>query len=183
MELRNDEMIIWKEKAHMLVNGPAAAGEFVITNKRMAFFADSETTILRRSTRSTLWDIAIGRVQDIDLRDLKGLDHPVIRIHYAENDLFFTFPESAPKTSLAAIRLFVNSARRIEKEMDLMRGVSRSLKDDRLHLHGKLPDLIKDIPLPADQVCFQCGKELQEAAIVDPDDISECTVCDISIPR
>jgi hypothetical protein len=81
------------------------------------------------------------------------------------------------------VRLFVNSARRIEREMDLIRGVGRSLKDDTLHVHGKVPELIKDIPLPADQVCFQCGKGLDEPSVIDPNDTTECTVCDVETVR
>jgi hypothetical protein len=177
MDLRNDELMIWKDKAHMVVNGPAAAGEFIITNRRIAFISQSDPTYFRKATKTGLWDIAINRVQDVDEHMLTGMDHPVIRIHYNESDSYFTFPDSEPKASLAAIRLFINSARRIERELDLMRGVGRSLKDDTLHIHGRLPELIKDIPQPADQVCFQCGKNLQEPSVEDPDDISTCSVC------
>ena len=177
MDLRNDELMIWKDKARMMINGPTATGELIITNKRIAFIAKSDPTYFSKAKKTNLWDIAIDRVQDVDEHMFQGLDHPVIRIHYTESDNYFTFPDSEPKASLAAIRLFINSARRIERELDLMRGVGRSLKDDTLHLHGKMPELIKDIPKPADQVCFQCGNNLHEPSAEDPDDTSTCTVC------
>jgi hypothetical protein len=177
MDLRNDELMIWKDKAHMIINGPAAAGEFIITNKRIAFSAKSDPSLFSKAKKTDLWDMAISRVQDVDEHQINGMDHPVIRIRYNGSDSYFTFPDSEPRASLAAVRIFINSARRIERELDLMRGVGRSLKDETLHVHGKLPELIKDIPRPADQICFQCGKNLHEPSIEDPDDTSTCTVC------
>ncbi|MDG6225451.1 MAG: hypothetical protein QCI82_08050 [Candidatus Thermoplasmatota archaeon] len=179
MDLRNDELVVWKDRAHMMVKGPAATGDLMITNKRIAFVAKSGSTFFQRSTSSDLWDIAIERVMDIDMQEMSGLDHPVIRIRYNEDEMFFTLPDSSPRSSLAAMRLFVNSARRIEGELDIIRGVSRSLKEDTLVTGDRLPALIKGVPQPADQVCFQCGKNLDEpGGVQDLDDTSSCTVCD-----
>lgn len=178
MEIRNDELIIWKDKAHMVVNGPAAIGEFLVTNKRLAFIVNSEPTIFSRSVRSDIWDLSIERVMDVDTYDLKGLPHPVIRIRYSEDDAYFTFPDSSPRSSLAAMRLFINAARRIEGQLDVMKGVSLSLKEDTLLSGGTIPELIKDVPRPADQVCYQCGKGLVDPEVEDPDDTTTCTVCE-----
>jgi hypothetical protein len=178
MEIRNDEMIIWKGRGHMILKGSTAPGEFMITNKRMAFYAESKSTLLSRKNTSDIWDLSIERVIDVDTFEIKGLDHPVIRIRYSEDEVYFTLPESSPGSSLAAIRLFINAARRIENQMDLMRGVERSLKEDTLLSQGEIPELIKGVPKPADQVCFQCGKGLVDPPTFDLEDLRKCTVCE-----
>jgi len=178
MQLRNDEIIVWKGLSHMVVKGPSARGEFVITNKRLSFVVVSEATTFSKATKGDLWDLSLDRVIDVDFYEMKGMDHPLIRIRYAEDESFFTFPDTSPRTTLAAIRLFINAGRRIENEVQTMRGVDLSLKEDTLLTNGKMPKLEKDVPKPADQVCFQCGKGLFDAEWADPEDTSACNVCE-----
>ena len=179
MKMDNDDMIIWKQRSHMIMNGEVVKGEVTITTKSMIFMQHDDPRIfLREKKERKIWDLDLGRIKDISLFKGNEKDFPFIRIHYKENDVYFTFPDSRPKSTIAAMIIFINHGRTISRMMNIAKNIGSSLMDGTLDIGEKLPKLIKDLPTKVDEECYQCGEPLMEDDITQiTTNIRECLSC------
>lgn len=181
MILSNDEMMIWSGKAHMVIGGDISGGDLVITNRRLGFITeDQKRTIFTQRKVTDLWEIDIWKVMDVELIGMKGYEHPLIRFRYKEDETYFTFPDLEPRPALAAIIVFINHARLFSKNMALLRSIDSSLSKGELELGERLPKLVIDQQMKADETCHQCAKEmLVEESDRLSSEISECIYCEL----
>jgi len=179
MELKNDEMVLWENPSRMIIKGAVTEGSLLVTNRRLAFVAKEQPRYWPSSSKNTdLWELGINRVQSIDLHSLSSVKYPVIRVHYKESDVYFTFPDHDAKATLTALIVFVNHARLIDRIMSVMKSLDRSLKNGTLSVGEKVPNLMIDTPYKADEGCFQCGKPLFEDELDEmAKDVKECLSC------
>ena len=170
MKMDNDDMTIWKQSSHMIMNGEVIKGDVLITTRNIVFMQyDDPRIFLREKKGREIWDLGLERIMDINLYDGNEKDFPFIRIHYKENDAYFTFPDSDPKSTIAAMIIFINHGRTISRMMNITKNIGSSLKDGTLDIGEELPKLIKDLPMKVDEECYQCGKPLMD------DDMSQIT--------
>lgn len=179
MKLQNDELIIWKNRSHMIFSGEPIFGEICITNKRLIFtHKDVPGFIPMKRNEVDFWELDIGKVREVNMHDVPGVDYPVIRIHYKEDDVYLTFPDHEPRSTLASMIIFINHARMIEKMMVLMRNIDHSLDKGTLEIGDRLPELKIELPSRADEECYQCGKTLIEEEIDNiSEEYQECLSC------
>ena len=120
----------------------------------------------------------IDRVKDINLYQVNGRDFPYIRVHYKENDVYFTFPDSDPRSTVAAMIIFVNHAWTISKMVINIKNIERSLRSGTLNMGEDLPKFLTELPRKADEECHQCGKSLIEDELdMLAQDVRECLSC------
>ncbi len=179
MKLQNDEMIIWKQRSHMMLKGEVVIGEVAITTRRMVFLQYDDPRILRKEkTERDVWELDIDRIKDINLYQVNGRDFPYIRVHYKENDVYLTFPDSDPRSTVAAMIIFVNHAWTISKMVTNIKNIERSLMSGTLNMGEDLPKFVTDLPRKADEECHQCGKSLIEDELdMIAQDVRECLSC------
>jgi len=179
MKLQNDELIIWKDNGDMILDGEVVNGELIITNRRINFRGgDSPRSILGRKESADLWDLDIWKVKEVTIIEIRGIKYPMIRLSYSEHEVYFTFPKHEPRQTLAGIVVFINHARMIERIMDLMKNVDRSLKKRTLNVGENIPQLRDENPKKADENCYQCGKTLLEDELDEIDEeVKECMSC------
>ncbi|MGA1823000.1 MAG: hypothetical protein ACMUIG_10795 [Thermoplasmatota archaeon] len=179
MKLMNDELIVWKNRSHMIFNGEPIFGEINITNKRVVFtHKDVPGFLPIKKKDQDFWELDIGRIKEVNMHSVKGADYPVIRIHYKEDDVFLTFPDHEPRSTLASLIIFINHARMIEKMMSVMRNIDLSLKKGTLEIGEKIPELTVEYPAKADEECYQCGKTLLDEEIDNlSEEYQECLSC------
>lgn len=179
MKLQNDEMIIWKQRSHMMIKGAVVIGEVAITTKRMVFLQyEDPRALVKKKTEKDIWELEIDNVKDINLYEMNGKDFPFLRVHYRESDAFFTFPDSDPRSTVAAMIIFINHARTIMKMVNTMNNIERNLKAGTLNLGEELPKFITELPMKADDECHQCGKPLIEDELDQlAQDVRECLSC------
>lgn len=182
MNLENDELVIWEEASNMIINGSFTNGYFFLTNKRMAFVQTHEirpSFLLRKIKENIdLWEMDIWKVIDLSLMDINGYDHPLVRVRYKESEVFFTFPDLDPKPAYAAMVVFLNHARLIHKNMDLLKNINENLKSGKLEVGERMPRMVIDQPMRTDESCHQCAKTmLEEETNILSTEIRECLMC------
>jgi len=184
MNLRNDELVVWEEPAHMIIHGEVTDGYLLLTNGRMVFVQIQKmkpSLFMRNSNGSSdIWDLDIWNVMDVSLLDMKKFDHPLVRIRYKEGEAFFTFPNLEPKPALAAIVVFINHARLISKNVSLMHNIRDNLRSGDLKVGERLPHLVIEQPMRTDETCHQCAKTmLEEETAQLASEIRECLLCPV----
>jgi hypothetical protein len=184
MDLENDELVVWEEPSHMIIHGEVTDGYLLLTNRRMVFIQMKKmkpSIFLRGSDKNTdLWDLDIWKVMDVSLMDMKKFDHPLVRVRYKEGEVFFTFPNLKPKPALAAMIVFINHARLISKNMSLMNSIRESLRSGELEVGERMPRLVIEQQMRADETCHQCAKTiLEEETNILASEIRECLTCPV----
>ncbi len=184
MELGTDEILVWNEPCHMIMKGGVVFGDLTITNKRLLYRAKDTPKFLSHSSKfNDFWDLDVSKVSEINIHNMVGMDHPMIRIRYKEDEVFLRFPDYDPRKAATALIVFVNHARLIERVMSVMRSIDGSLKEGNLNVGENLPHIMIDLPNKADEECFQCGKPLVEDEIDTlTDQIKECFGCIPDMP-
>jgi len=182
MNLEKDELMIWEEPSNMIINGEVTNGYLIMTNKRLAFFQMQNikpSLFMRKAQENVdIWEHDIWGAIDLSLLDMKGFDHPLVRIRYKEGEAFFTFPGLKPKPAIAAMIVFMNHARLISKNMDLMKNINENLKSGAREVGARLPRLVIDQPMRSDETCHQCAKTmLEEETNTLSSEIRECLTC------
>jgi hypothetical protein len=180
MELESNEIMIWDQKCHMIINGEVLYGDLIITNNRMVFRSvDDPTFLSRKITTTDIWDLETERVLEVNVHEMVGFDHPLIRVRYKEDEVFFRFPEYGSREAATALVVFINHARLIKRLMSVMKNVEESLKEGNLVVGEKLPHILVDVPNKADEDCFQCGKSLigNELELIN-EQVKECLMCE-----
>ena len=180
MELGNNEIMVWNQKCHMIMNGEVVYGDMSVTNKRMVFRSvDDPTFLSRKITTTDLWELETARVLEINVHEMVGYNHPMIRVRYKEDEIYLRFPEYGDREVATALVVFVNHARLIERLMTVMHNVEESLKEGNLTVGEKLPHIMIDVPNRADEECFQCGKPLLENEFDQLNEqVKECILCE-----
>jgi hypothetical protein len=179
LKLNNDELIVWKSPAHMIMKGEVVIGEIMVTNKSISFAQREEKRFLSSNNKmNDLWELELNRIQDVNMHRITGIMYPMVRIRYRENEVFFTFPDREPTQTITALIVFINHAMLIERIMGLMKNMERGLDSGSLKLGEKVPNLMVDLPHKADEGCFQCGKILLDEEIDKlSEDVRECLSC------
>jgi len=182
MNLDNDELIIWEEPSHMIIHGEITDGYILLTNKRMAFIQmhDIKPSILMRKTVENveIWKQDIWDIQDLSLLEMNIYDHPLVRIRYKEGEVYFTFPNLKPRPTLAALIVLLNHARLINKNVSMLKNINDTLTAGTLEVGERLPRLVIDQPVRADETCHQCAKTmLEEETNILSTEIRECLLC------
>lgn len=180
MELGNDEIVVWNQQCHMIMKGDVIYGDLTVTNKRLLFRSvDDPTFLSRKRNRTDLWELETRKVLDINVHELVGYDHPMIRVRYKEEQVLLRFPDFGAREAATALIVFVNHARLIERLMSVMHSVDESLKEGNLNVGEKLPHILIDVPARADEDCFQCGKPLLEDEFDQLNEqVKECILCE-----
>jgi hypothetical protein len=179
MNLENDEIIIWESPSHMIIDGAVVNGGIIITSKRLVFFQKDRKRFFGTNGKvNDIWELGLNRILGVSRFEKSNIDYPMIRIHYKEDDVFFTFPDYKEKPTLSAMIIFINHARLIDRIMGVMKNIDGNLKEGNLQTGEKVPELMFETPLRADEECHQCGKPLMEEDIDKlSEDIKECLSC------
>jgi hypothetical protein len=180
MELAYDEIQVWNESCHMIMNGEVVTGDLTITNKRMVFRVDNHSRFGSKKKRNLedFWELPVGHVHEVNLHEKVGINYPMVRVRYKEDEVFFTFPDHQPRQLATALIVFINHARLIERVMGVMRSLDGSLREGNLQVGERLPHIMIDVPQRADEDCLQCGQPLlDEEFEALSDDIRECISC------
>jgi len=179
--LNDSELVVWSERSQMVIGGGVTQGQFVMTTRRLSFVTEEDRTSIFFNRKPTdLWELDIWNVLDMELLEMKGFDLPLIRIRYKEGERFFTFPSLAPRPTLGGVIVLLNYARLMDKNVALTRSIGKALRDGELDVGERIPKIVVDQPMKADEVCHQCAKEM---LVQDTDRLSgevrECIMCDL----
>jgi hypothetical protein len=182
MNLDRDEMVVWEEESNMVIHGEVTKGFFIMTNKRMMFIQVQEirpSLFMRGAMKDVeIWELGIWKVLDLNMMDINGFNHPLVRIRYKEGEAFFTFPRLEPRPAYAAMVVFLNHARLIQKNTDLLENIKENLRSGELKIGERLPQMVIDQPMRPDETCHQCAKTmLEEETNKLSSEINECLVC------
>jgi len=181
MIIEKDELVVWEEKSHMIIGGEVVDGTFMITNRRLLFvqITDQRSLMKVKRTESEIWEVGIWDVLDLDLMEMKRFGFPLVRVRYKEDEVFFTFPDLKPRPALAAMVVFMNHARLINKNVSLMKNIVDNLRSGELKVGERMPKLVIDQPMRLDETCHQCAKTmLEEETNLLASEIRECIICD-----
>lgn len=179
MKIDNDEIVVWDRNCQMILGGKVSKGRILVTNKKLGFISIDEPGFLSgKKKESDLFELEIGKVQDINLHERTGIDFPMVRVLYKEGSVFFTFPDHEPRPAVAALISFVNSARMIERLMIVMRNLDHNLNNKTLIVGETLPVLKVGLSSKADEECHQCGKTLIDDEMDKVStEVNECISC------
>ncbi|MGA1873418.1 MAG: hypothetical protein ACMUHY_07070 [Thermoplasmatota archaeon] len=182
MNLKNDELVVWEEPSHMIIHGDVTDGYLFLTNRRMVFvqMPKLRPSLFMRSSNNNvdLWELDIWNIQDVALLEMRKFKHPLVRVRYKEGEAYFTFPDLQPKPALAAMVVFINHARLINKNMSLMDNIRSNLRSGELKVGERLPRLVIEQPVRTDESCHQCAKTmLEEETDILASEIRECLLC------
>jgi hypothetical protein len=181
MIIENDELVIWAERSRMIIGGDVVEGTLMLTNKSMTFVQarDVRSFITRKKEDVEIWKRDIWDILSIDLLNVKGFKYPAARVRYKEEEVYFTFPDLEPNPTIAAMIVFVNHARLINKNISLVHNIEKNLKSGELKVGDRLPKLVIDQPLRPDETCHQCAKTMLEQETDElSSEIHECLICE-----
>lgn len=179
MKIENNHMTIWNQPSHMIMNGEIIPGEVEITTSNIMFRQkDDRGIFVKERKKRDVWDLDLERIKEISLYSGKEMDLQFIRIHYKENDVYFTFPGNDPRSMVSAMIIFINHGKTISRMMNTTKNIGTSLQNGTLELGEKLPKLIEDLPTKVDEECFQCGKPMIDDGTSQlTSNINECLSC------
>jgi hypothetical protein len=175
----NDDMMIWRENAHMIINGEVMDGEMMITTRSVYFSqTDRKGFLMKERPERIIWDLPISGIKDIHVHEVEGHAAPFIRIRYSENDAFFTFPGRDLEQTQAALIIFINHSRTISRLMENARNIGVNWDEGNLSIGEDPPRLLTGLPSKVDEECLQCGKPMAGDEVDQlVQDIRECLTC------